>query len=229
MKGIKMKLIHLLLTIALIVPFMGCDSITLDDPKVATLEEEMKVLTTQYNDLVTMNRALIAEKKDLTDRLAMAAVVIEEQDRKIAVLNIERGLAVDTIDAIMDFVAETEKELVNVEKASSWPPSKGDRIAFEIAFDNNQLYNREDSREAARMIKAYNEANNGNIKITIEGYSSKSGSAELNKALSLERAEGVMFKIYEAFNSADPLNMEVIAHGETDDDERKVVITVEVI
>jgi len=224
-----MKLIHLLLTIALIVPFMGCDSITLDDPKITKLEAQMDTLAKRFNDLVDINKALIAEKRDIEDRLAMAVVVIEEQDRQIAELGAKHEHAVATIHEILDLFVKAEENIVNVKRASSWPPSKGDKLSFRIDFDNNQLYNREDSREVARMIKAYNEANNGNIKITIEGYSSKSGSAKLNKALSLERAEGVMFKIYEAFNSADPLNMEVTAHGETDDDERKVIITVEVL
>jgi outer membrane protein OmpA-like peptidoglycan-associated protein len=229
MKGIKMKLIHLLLTIALIVPFMGCESITLDDPKVIALEARVAQLEEQITHWKAANTRLQDEKGDALDRLAMAVVVMKDQDRQIAVLDAERKHAVDTIDAIMELVAREEEKLLNVEKASSWPPKTGDKLTFRVDFDNNQLYNREDSREVARMIKAYNEATNGNIKITIEGYSSKSGSADSNMALSLERAEGVMFKIYEAFNSADPLNMEVIAHGETDDDERKVIITVEVL
>jgi len=224
-----MKLIHLLLTIALIVPFMGRDSITLDDPKVIALEARVAQLEEQITHWKAANTRLQNEKGDALDRLAMAVVVIEDQDRQIADLNAKHKHAVDTLDEIVDFFIEAEKDLLNVEKASSWPPKTGDKLTFRVDFDNNQLYNREDSREVARMIKAYNEVNDGNIKITIEGYSSKSGSSKLNKALSLERAEGVMFKIYEAFNSADPLNMEVIAHGETDDDERKVIVTVEVL
>ena len=207
----------------------GCDSLTLDDPKIVKLEARVAQLEEQITHWKAANTRLQNEKGDALDRLAMAVVVIKEQDHQIAVLDAKHKHAVDTIDAIMGVVDEVEKDIVNVEKASTWPPTKGDKISFEIAFDNNQLYNREDSREVARMIKAYSKATNGNIKITVEGYSSKAGSAKHNKALSLERAEGVMFKIYEASNSADPLNMEVIAHGETDDDERKVVVTVEVL
>ena len=234
-----MKYTALVLLVAFIITplaLVGCDSWNLDDPKIAKLEQKMdalaaehKKLAKRYNDLVDINRALISEKNDLADRLAMAVVVIKEQDGQIADLNARREHAIGTIDEIMDLFLAAQRNLNKAEETSTWPPKQGDKLSFRIDFDNNQLYNRRDSREIAKMVKAYSKAVNGNIKITVEGYSSKSGAAKLNKALSLERAEGVMFKIYEAFNSTDSLNMEVIAHGETDDDERKVIITVEVL
>ena len=100
--------VGVLLTIFLI--FTGCDAINHESNTIKQLEERIGKLETQatqwkaantrlqnekaavivkYNKLVTINKALIAEKQDLTDRLAIAAVVIKKQDREVKTFTIK--------------------------------------------------------------------------------------------------------------------------------------------
>jgi outer membrane protein OmpA-like peptidoglycan-associated protein len=218
----------ILLAAFIITPFViqGCGSWSLDDPKIVELEARLSKLEGQYNTLVDVNRVLIKERdeyksdahrfhkenQDLTsqlaaaqsigqgldERLAMAYLVIKEQDKQIAELVIKQ------------------------------PAIKVSKLSFQINFEHGKLYNKKESRSVAQKVLAFAAKHNGKVKITVEGYSSKAGKASINKWFSKERAEGVMHKIYEAHNNGD-LSIDVIAHGETDDNERKVIVTVEVL
>lgn len=233
----------ILLAAFVITPFvLSCDGLSLDNSKVTKLEErvskletnlralidvnkvlirekteamiqkdavvgEYKRLAKQYNSLVDVNKVLIKEREmykddasrlynenqDLKDRLAMAHLVIKEQDRQ----------------ALEDNVS---------------------KLSFQVDFDHGKLYNKADSGAVSEMVLAYAEKNDYNVKITIDGYSSKAGPAKLNKWYSKERAEGVMHAILSAAgNNAMKLNINYKAHGETDDDQRRVIVTVEVL
>jgi outer membrane protein OmpA-like peptidoglycan-associated protein len=195
-----MKLTTLFLIIALIVPFTGCDWMGQDwmvhkDPKVEALEKQVadlnkKIadLAADYNRLVDANRALIAEKKDLQERLGAA-----------------------------------EGRINNMELAQK------DQIKrYTIKFDNGEFYNKEPSRAIAKTVVAtIDKYGADKVRVTVKGYSSHNGPADLNLKVSKARAEGVRDKIYEAYNNG-PLNIDLVAFGEGSDNERKVVVEVEV-
>jgi len=97
-------------------------------------------------------------------------------------------------------------------------------------FKNNQIYNKETTTIIAKEVVALAKKHgNKHVKITVEGYSSKIGDADYNMWLSKERAEGVMHKICSLGNDNNDLNIEVIAHGSTDLDQRAVIVTLEVL
>jgi outer membrane protein OmpA-like peptidoglycan-associated protein len=197
-----MKLTAILLIIALIVPLVGCDKLTLDDPKVTKLEEQLKSLEAQlketnnklltlgkqYNDLVTANIALMAEKKDLSERLS---------------------------ECKTETVANTETK----------------KVSFTVELANNKLYNKPRAKEVAINVLNFAKKHDFKVKLTVEGYSTKIGDADYNMWLSKERAEGVFHKIM-GMAGSDAIrfsNTHVIAHGEESDDARKVVVTIEVL
>ena len=225
-----MKLTHLLLAIALVGPFMGCDFLTLEDSKLTKLGDRIAELEIVVSTFEASLRLLQAENENLAAEVTVANTTIEKQDQLMEKLLIENSQLNGMIDSYVGIIdgLRDQIDIIPAPKTSSWPPMKGDNISFKINFDHNKLYNKEESIAVADMVLAYAKAVDGNVKITVEGYSSKSGSAKLNRWFSKERAEGVMHKIQEAHNDG-PLNIEIIAHGETDDDERKVIVTVGVL
>ena len=102
---------------------------------------------------------------------------------------------------------------------------------YEITFGNNQLYNTSRTTEVAAYVLAVAKEHDFKVKLTVEGYSTIVGDAKHNKWLSKERAEGVFHKIMSVADG-DAVKLDhthVIAHGEESDNERKVVITLEVL
>jgi outer membrane protein OmpA-like peptidoglycan-associated protein len=102
-------------------------------------------------------------------------------------------------------------------------------VVWKEHFKNNQIYNKETTAFMAKEVVAFAKANNNKVKITVEGYASKNGPEEYNMWISKERAEGVAHKIYSLGNDNNDLDIEIIAYGETKDDARKVVVTVETL
>ena len=208
-----MKLIHLLLTIALIVPFMGCDSLTLDNSTVDNLRDRVLQLETSVKQLEAANRRLQDEKADARDRLAMAVVVIKEQDRQIAELDAKRKLAVDTIDKIKKI-----QEAYSVEPLSTFLGTKAPSVAAAIDFPkwkegaefNAQSFNYLDfmltlvktPQEEQALMKRF-----AKIGLSDEGkFDIKKFSPEIQKALEEGAKEG--FAEMEEFvkeHTSDPL------------------------
>ena len=65
-----MKLIHLLLTVALVVPFMGCGALSLEDPKIAELEARIAELEGQIDHWKGANTRLQNEKAAALNKVA---------------------------------------------------------------------------------------------------------------------------------------------------------------
>jgi outer membrane protein OmpA-like peptidoglycan-associated protein len=207
----------ILLAAFIITPFVitGCDSLTLDDPKVAKLEAKMDKLIKAHEQL----KEQVKSYHDANIRLQNENVAALAYMTDIEKENAELRGQVTSLNGIIE----------NMEAVVAIPIVPAiTKQRHVIKFAHNQLYNIPRTKAAAKAVLAFAAKHNGKVKITIEGYSSKAGKSVVNKWFSKERAEGVMHKIYEAHNN-DDLDLEVIAHGETDDNERMVIVTVEVL
>jgi len=191
-----MRLIHLLLTIALIVP-MGC-GLTLDDPKVATLEKQLAEVNEKLDSLSTKVEAL-------TNALAVS------------------------VKANLDLAAENESLKGHVDSLQTVIAQMENRVEptpdLVVKFKHNKVYNIPATNTLAEKVLAVYKP--GKVKIVVNGYSSLAGPAKLNRWFSKERAEGVAHKLFQL--GVTESDVKIIAHGETDDNERKVVVTVEVL
>lgn len=100
-----------------------------------------------------------------------------------------------------------------------------------VTFGNNQLYNTPTTKKIASEVLEIARKYDFKVKIKVEGFASHNGDAKLNKWVSKERAEGVFFKIMgmAGADGAKFKHTQIIAHGEESDNERKVVVTVEVL
>lgn len=192
-----MKALILALAIVLLVPFVGCDRLTIEDQEVTKLKAELKKANEKVKQLEAANTRLQEEKE----------------------------IAVAEKNALID-ENQTLKEEIAALKNSSKPEDL--RKTFTIKFDSGKLYNKPDSREVAKVVVGLiKDHGPDKVRVTVKGYSSHDGDKDYNLFLSKERAEGVMHKIYEAYNNG-PLHIDLVAFGEGSDDERKVVVEVEI-
>lgn len=203
-----MRIIAMLLVIALVAPLMGCDSLTLKDPETEALEEQLAAAQKENEEL----RFKLESAKVVVKQLELDKITLKED---IKSLEKETKVLYGLLDSwVEDYNSRVENSNV--------------RKTFTIKFDNNQLYNRADSREVAKVIAGLVKENGTDrVRILVKGYSSHNGDADYNMWLSKERAEGVMHKIYEATNDAST-HVDLVAFGEGAADERKVVVEVEV-
>jgi len=204
-----MRIIFALLIIALIVPLAGCDYLSLDDPKVAKLEQQMAKLNERVEALEAANTRLQEEKEKL-----------QAANENLQVNNKEIIKDLNETLAVADSYRETIRKLV---------PERVQSI-YQVDFEHNKLYNQsvtaDLSKDTLALVKRLQAAGH-KVKVKVEGYSSKAGPAKLNKWFSKERAEGVAHKMFSLGMDSDIV--EIIAHGETDDNERKVIVTVEIV
>jgi len=198
-----------ILTVLMI--FMACDQINHEANKIDSLMKRVSYLEEQARNWEAANTRLQNEKAAAIEQYNMLVdvnkVLIKERDM-YKEENAELRGHVTSLNGII------ENKTPEVKK-------------FTIKFANGQLYNKAASRAVAKtvasIVKKYPVS-----RITVKGYSSHNGPAKLNMKLSKDRLEGVVDKIYEAYNNG-PLHINKVAFGEGSDDERKVVVIVESI
>jgi len=193
-----MKLIHLLLTIALIVSLTGCD--LFDDPNIAKLEARI----TQLEE----SNAELQARWDEQSKVQTA--LVSELTKELADTKEENEELKGHIDSLQTVIAKMEDT----------QPAKDDTLI--VKFAHNKLYNTPATNTLTEKVMAVYKP--GKVKITINGYSSKAGPEKLNRWFSKERAEGVAHKLFQL--GVIESDVKIISHGETDDDERKVVVTI---
>ena len=191
------------------VSIVGCDNFSLDDPKVVELEGRISKLEKEYKALGEEYYKLAGQYNKLVD---VNRVLIQERD-----------MYKQDRDDFAVRIQTLSRKLATIEADKS--------KTFTVNFDNNKLYNKQATNTIAKEALAFARKHDFKVKLKVEGYSSHNGDAKYNMWVSKERAEGVLHKIMsDAGNDAIKFShTHVIAYGEESDNERKVVITIEVL
>jgi outer membrane protein OmpA-like peptidoglycan-associated protein len=198
-----------ILTVVLLVAFigtplfLGCDSLKLTDSKTVKLEEQVKTLQTELETTLGKVKALEEEN---------ARLLQENQELK------------GNVTSLNHLVENCKMKLEDKEVM----PNGIGRITFKISYANNESVNDIDTAIVASVINNLAQENNNQLKVTIKGYASKVGTEAYNLTLSKKRANGVAKAILST--PAGPhISVTTIGLGETDDDERQVLVIVEAI
>ena len=220
------KYVILFLVALIITPFalMSCDRLSLDDPKVSKLQEQIDQLNKDLIAAQEKNRLLVQANTRLQAEKEGLQTVSKEWLELY--LNAE-----DALDECLNKKSDTiKKRPLTPSKDEPLDFSKYSVMKWTVELDSGKLYNKPAMEKVAKEVVAYAKAyGNKNVKITVKGYSSHDGDADYNLWLSKERAEGVAFKIFSLGNDNNDMNVAIKYFGETSDDARKVVVTAEVI